>query len=120
AGRGPAGIALGGAGGLDGGGALAPGALLILAPRFALRGRRRTSRDRGRRPGAEADVLALALEPAVRHLLASVVIERRGMERVADPLDDRWAELIAVRGEQTPRGRDQLVHGLALAIDGRA
>src|SRR5437764_1092129 len=52
-------------------------------------------RGRGARE-AEPDVAQLMLEPAVRDLSARIVVERRGMQRVRDPVDDRRAQLVAV------------------------
>ena len=95
-----------------------------LRGRFALGGPRR-ARLRGRdgervsEPSAEPDVAQLAHQPAVAHLPAGVVVERRCVQRVGDPLERRRAELVAAGTQQAPRRVHQVADGAALLIGGR-
>ena len=62
----------------------------------------------------------LALERAGAHLLARALVERRGVQRVRDALDDRRAQLVAVGVQQPARGLDERVDGVPLALVGGA
>ena len=62
----------------------------------------------------------LALEAAMAHLLARVLVERRGMQSLGHAVDDRGAELHALGAQQTAGGLDQPVDGGPLAVSGRA
>ena len=62
----------------------------------------------------------LPLQPPVAHLLARARVERGGVQRVGDALDDGRAELVTVGGEQPPRRLDERVDGVALALVGGA
>ena len=62
----------------------------------------------------------LAFEAALVDVRPGVVVERGGVERVGDTVDDRRAEPVAVRGQQ-PAGRlNEGVHRGALVAGGVA
>ena len=62
----------------------------------------------------------LAHQAAVVHLSAGVVVERRGVQRVSDPLERRRAELLTAGAQQAPRRVHQVIDGAALPIGGGA
>jgi len=69
---------------------------------------------------AETDVAQLAFEAARAHLLAGVLVEGGGMQRVGDALQRGRAQLVAIGAEQATRGVDEGVDGVALARPGLA
>jgi hypothetical protein len=85
------------------------------APRATPRGRRA-----GTRADAEARVSELALQAAAAHRSSRVVVERRSVQGVRNAIDDRGAQLVSIRGEQTSGSVHQLVDRRPLALRGGA
>ena len=59
----------------------------------------------------------LALEAPGADLLARVVVERGGMQRVGDTLDDRLAQLLSFGAQQPAGGVRELLHREPLPLD---